>query len=937
MLDCSFRPTMISQREKPLSHCLTRPPANRRIHLWVRLLLLWAASAPAMAQSGSVVTVDTDNVLVINGRKVFPIGMSPGPPNHGLTPSGRDGLQELRDAGAILFRINQTNDWNSQLIACQQAALDWAAQHGMYLWLNLRELSQFPSTDTNTPASLRNIVDTFKNHPALGLWKNYDEAWWGHVPVTNLLNGYNIIKQQDTNHPVVQTHAPRGTVADLQPYNVAADVLALDIYPVTASGAASNPPITNTQISQVGDWTQVLSQVADRQKEYWLIEQIAFSGTTPPAHTLVFPTFTQSRYMAYQALINGARGLMFFGGNIAATLNAQDAPLGWNWTFWNSVLKPVVQQLGDHSVLASALAAPNSTLPVSMSGTTAPAVEFCVREVPPYFFILASKREGATVNVTFSGLPAWTHAVEVLFESPRIVTATNGQFTDTFAPFDVHVYRFSQTNQPVTILFQPQSLTNYQGSVSAFTVTADGTGPLTYQWRKNGFNLSDGGNVSGAATSCLTLTNVSLSDAAGYDVVVTGFGRLTSSPPAILVITNQPPRIISQPQSQTAVAGTMACFNVTASGTPPFTYRWRKNGLDLSDGGNVSGAATSSLTLSAVSHSDAAGYDVVVTGFGSATSSPPATLTIITQATLLYEPFNYTNLGSPVSANTPANWSFNGTGNNDLNVARDSLAYPGLAASMGNSVTNGGPGLGTRRLFGSSVGSGKLYFSALFRVNDLGYGAWNGGSAQVGALTATDNQSFRLQVMIKSNSPSGYLLGVQKGGAGATTTFDTIERHAGDTVFLVGEYDFTPSPNVVSLWANPGASAFGAATEPASGFVSAASGVDGFVIDRFNLRQNTATSVPAAMQWDELRVGLSWAAVTPPPAPLLANLAHPNDGTFRFSYTNTSAQTCSVYASTNLAVWVAIGTATQLSAGLFQFTDTAATNYPRRFYQLRSP
>src|SRR5581483_10832350 len=372
------------------------------------------------------------------------------------------------------------------------------------------------------------IVDTFRNHPALGLWKNYDEAWWGGISVSNLLNGYVVIKQEDTNHPVVQTHAPRGTVTNLQPYNVAADVLALDIYPVTSTGSASNPPITNTQVSQVGDWTQVLSQVANGQKEYWLIEQIAFSGTTPPDHQLVFPTFVQSRFMAYQAINNGARGLMFFGGNIAATLDAQDAPLGWNWTFWTNVLKPVVQQLGDKSVLANALVAPASTLPVTMSGTTAPDVEFCVREVPPYVFILASKREGATVNVTFSGLPSWAANGEVLYESPRTVTAQNGQFTDSFAPLDVHVYRFSQSNVPPTFIVQPQSRTNSAGTTATFNALADGTGTLHYQWRKNGSNLSDIGNISGSMSPTLTLSGVSQSDAASYTIVVTGFGSITN-------------------------------------------------------------------------------------------------------------------------------------------------------------------------------------------------------------------------------------------------------------------------------------------------------------------------------------------------------------------------------------------------------------------------
>jgi hypothetical protein len=217
---------------------------------------------------------------------------------------------------------------------------------------------------------------------------------------------------------------------------------------------------------------------------------------------------------------------------------------------------------------------------------------------------------------------------------------------------------------------------------------------------------------------------------------------------------------------------------------------------------------------------------------------------------------------------------------------------------------------------------------------------WNGTAAQVGALTATDNTTFRLAVMVKSNSPTGYVFGVQKGGTGATTTFDTTEYHTGDTILLVGKYDFTTSPNRVSLWINPPASTFNSPTEPATGFVTVNTGVDGFIIDRFNMRQNTAASVPADMQWDELRVSSGWAGVTPIPSPIsitLADVRMLGNGAFQFGYTNGSGQSYSVYASTNLVNWWAIGAAVQISPGLYQFTDTTATNSPHRFYQLRSP
>jgi hypothetical protein len=178
------------------------------------------------------------------------------------------------------------------------------------------------------------------------------------------------------------------------------------------------------------------------------------------------------------------------------------------------------------------------------------------------------------------------------------------------------------------------------------------------------------------------------------------------------------------------------------------------------------------------------------------------------------------------------------------------------------------------------------------------------------------------------------------GGNGVTSVYGTTSYSAGQTVLLVGKFDFDASPDALTLWVNPGASTFGLTNEPSTGALSATTSTSGVNIDRFNMRQNTAASVPAAMQWDELRFGLSWAAVTPPTTPILTTLTGPTNlssGAFQLSYTNSYVVNGSIYASTNLTYWTPIGAATQISPGLFQFTDTTATNYPTRFYQLRSP
>jgi hypothetical protein len=82
------------------------------------------------------------------------------------------------------------------------------------------------------------------------------------------------------------------------------------------------------------------------------------------------------------------------------------------------------------------------------------------------------------------------------------------------------------------------------------------------------------------------------------------------------------PSITAQPQSRTNVAATTATFTVIATGTPPLSYRWRCNGIVLTDGGRFSGASSSVLTIANVMANDAASYSVVVTNaYGSVTSS----------------------------------------------------------------------------------------------------------------------------------------------------------------------------------------------------------------------------------------------------------------------------------------------------------------------------
>jgi hypothetical protein len=70
------------------------------------------------------------------------------------------------------------------------------------------------------------------------------------------------------------------------------------------------------------------------------------------------------------------------------------------------------------------------------------------------------------------------------------------------------------------------------------SVTAVGSSPLSYQWRTNGVPLTDGGNVSGATSANLVISNLTAANIAVYDVVVTNtVGAVTSSTVSLGVVT----------------------------------------------------------------------------------------------------------------------------------------------------------------------------------------------------------------------------------------------------------------------------------------------------------------------------------------------------------------------------------------------------------------
>ena len=205
-----------------------------------------------------------------------------------------------------------------------------------------------------------------------------------------------------------------------------------------------------------------LLRTAAGPKPVWMTLQIAWSGVVPtrdrPGLVPRFPSLHDERFMAYQAIVNGARGLVFFGGHLTQVTTPADAKAGWNWTFWDRVLRPLVAELTSEHV-HPALVAPNAKAVVKAS---AQDVEVVTRQDGRTLYVIAVRRGGSTSVVTFTGLPSKNDGqqltrAEVLHEyvqEPlpppigageqlfRRIPAANASFKDWLGPHDARVYRF---------------------------------------------------------------------------------------------------------------------------------------------------------------------------------------------------------------------------------------------------------------------------------------------------------------------------------------------------------------------------------------------------------------------------------------------------------------------------------------------------------------
>lgn len=145
-----------------------------------------------------------------------------------------------------------------------------------------------------------------------------------------------------------------------------------------------------------------------------------------------------------------------------------------------------------------------------------------------------------------------------------------------------------------------------------FSVTAIG-GKLTYQWRRDGEDLTEGPGRSGTRTSTLVLAPATPGDLGRYSVRVSNAAGSAEADAGVFQPALAQPAVMGSTQSgsEAFIEGAALEFRVSATGGL-LDYQWRRNGADLTDGDGRSGSRSPTFRIASARIGDLGEYSVVV-------------------------------------------------------------------------------------------------------------------------------------------------------------------------------------------------------------------------------------------------------------------------------------------------------------------------------------
>lgn len=134
----------------------------------------------------------------------------------------------------------------------------------------------------------------------------------------DLTRGWEAVWEVDQRHVFWQNHAPGNSIADMRHHNRAVHAAGCDIYPMPHNAGVRHGQLRDRHVTAVGGYTEIMDDSAPG-KACWMVLQgfgwcdlgDRFNPSDPVNGRR--PTYKETRFMAYNALLHGADAILYWG------------------------------------------------------------------------------------------------------------------------------------------------------------------------------------------------------------------------------------------------------------------------------------------------------------------------------------------------------------------------------------------------------------------------------------------------------------------------------------------------------------------------------------------------------------------------------------------------------------------------------------------------
>jgi len=392
---------------------------------------------------GLVVKLDENRITTVNDKPFFLVGARHIP--EGGSPAA------LAEAGFNAYR------WLA--FGTESAGQDAVppSDEGLFFWAYIYDRAVI-GRSPNYRDQLEKLVRELRDHPAFLCYENYNEVAmrWRHIDgkarPEELAEGSLLLKEWDADHPIWLAHACERTVETLREYNQCMDILGCNPYPIIPVGMRQHYGVRpdgrmldcpDQTPHAVGRYTRKMMQVGEGGKPVWMLIQAManehwfstehcpeMTGQTVDETKILYPTYEQMRFMAYDAIICGATGLAF---------SMYKTPI--DSETWRDVKRLVAELRGlEGALTARAVSDPIEVSYTDLGYTIWDGVETLARRKGDDIYIFAANTAFDPAQMTMRIRPLPNKGAAVVENEDREVVLENGSLTDYFEPYAVHVY-----------------------------------------------------------------------------------------------------------------------------------------------------------------------------------------------------------------------------------------------------------------------------------------------------------------------------------------------------------------------------------------------------------------------------------------------------------------------------------------------------------------